>query len=264
MIEILNKPIYDIFIQFCRDSVFSIKLCAPFVKSDIINDVFTNTSVNIDLSLITNVNLMSFCKKSSDINGIKNFIDKGKNVFTYSKLHAKYYIFDDKYTIITSANLTSSGMKRNYEYGIITDDCNLVNTSIADYNSLCIDKMTGKINSAHIEHINNILNSLPPAPKYSVPNLNLDFADHEDIFIDDVNIIINNLSGWEKAVFQELNILNKQFFTTEDFPIMYAGLKNLYPNNNNVEAKIRQQLQFLRNLGLIQFVSRGVYKKLWI
>jgi len=30
-----------------------------------------------------------------------------------------------------------------------------------------------------------------------------------------------------------------------------------------VEAKIRQQLQELRDLGLIEFIDRGVYRKLW-
>jgi hypothetical protein len=264
MIEILNKPIYDTFLQLCGASTCSIKLCSPFVKADIIEDVFANTNPKLEMSLITNVNLMSFCKKSSDLNGLKYFIDNGKNVYTFSKLHAKYYIFDDKYTIITSANLTSSGMKRNYEYGIITDCLDLVNTSISDYDSLCFNELTGEINSEHIKKINDILDSLPLAPKYAVPNLDLDFTEHEDIFVDDVNIIISNLDGWKRAVFHEADKLKKQIFTTEDFPIMHTYLKNLYPKNENIEAKIRQQLQFLRDLGLIQFVSRGVYKKLWL
>ena len=38
-------------------------------------------------------------------------------------------------------------------------------------------------------------------------------------------------------------------------------LKARHPRNNNVEAKIRQQLQFLRDKGLIEFISPGVYRK---
>ena len=34
-----------------------------------------------------------------------------------------------------------------------------------------------------------------------------------------------------------------------------------HPENNNIEAKIRQQLQFLRDKGFIQFLSPGQYKK---
>jgi len=35
-----------------------------------------------------------------------------------------------------------------------------------------------------------------------------------------------------------------------------------HPNNNNVEAKIRQQLQILRDKRFIKFIEKGVYRKL--
>jgi type II restriction enzyme len=38
-------------------------------------------------------------------------------------------------------------------------------------------------------------------------------------------------------------------------------LADVYRGNQNVKAKIRQQLQILRDLGEIEFVSPGVYKK---
>jgi len=31
--------------------------------------------------------------------------------------------------------------------------------------------------------------------------------------------------------------------------------------NNNIEAKIRQQLQILRDNGVVEFIGRGLYKK---
>jgi type II restriction enzyme len=46
---------------------------------------------------------------------------------------------------------------------------------------------------------------------------------------------------------------------------MYEFVKELsikHPNNNNIEAKIRQQLQFLRDKGFIDFTARGNYKKI--
>ena len=41
-------------------------------------------------------------------------------------------------------------------------------------------------------------------------------------------------------------------------------LKRKHPGNNNIETKIRQMLQQLRDMGFIKFVNRGIYKKLWI
>ena len=39
-------------------------------------------------------------------------------------------------------------------------------------------------------------------------------------------------------------------------------LKSRYPENNNIQAKIRQQLQILRDQGLIEFLGNGHYRKL--
>ena len=39
-----------------------------------------------------------------------------------SNLHAKVYIFDQNSAIVTSSNLTSSGLKSNIEYGIEVTD----------------------------------------------------------------------------------------------------------------------------------------------
>ena len=37
----------------------------------------------------------------------------------------------------------------------------------------------------------------------------------------------------------------------------------IYPKNKNIKDKIRQQLQVLRDLSLIEFLGNGIYKKLW-
>lgn len=39
-------------------------------------------------------------------------------------------------------------------------------------------------------------------------------------------------------------------------------LKLKYPNNNFIKDKIRQQLQILRDHGIIEFVGRGKYRKI--
>lgn len=37
-----------------------------------------------------------------------------------------------------------------------------------------------------------------------------------------------------------------------------------HPENNHIKDKIRQQLQFLRDEGLVEFTTRGNYKKVEI
>jgi len=48
-------------------------------------------------------------------------------------------------------------------------------------------------------------------------------------------------------------------------PDVYAfalRLQRLHPENRHVRDKLRQQLQVLRDLGLIEFLGRGRYRRL--
>jgi Dam-replacing HTH domain len=52
----------------------------------------------------------------------------------------------------------------------------------------------------------------------------------------------------------------KRNFTLGEIYAFERHLGDLYPGNQNVKPKIRQQLQFLRDRGFIDFVSRGSYR----
>jgi type II restriction enzyme len=54
--------------------------------------------------------------------------------------------------------------------------------------------------------------------------------------------------------------LGKREFTLDEVYAFERHLGGLYPGNQNVRPKIRQQLQFLRNRGFVDFVSRGSYR----
>jgi len=77
------------------------------------------------------------------------------------------------------------------------------------------------------------------------------------------SLVIKCLSGWELDVFNCLKSIENDVFSLSDVYAFEDTLGELHPNNFNIKAKIRQQLQYLRNLGLIEFKERGVYRKLW-
>jgi type II restriction enzyme len=54
--------------------------------------------------------------------------------------------------------------------------------------------------------------------------------------------------------------IGKTDFNIEDVYAFEKQLGLLYPENKNVKAKIRQQLQFLRDRGYLDFMSRGYYR----
>ena len=66
--------------------------------------------------------------------------------------------------------------------------------------------------------------------------------------------------GWAAAVLTRLHCLKNERFALSDAYAFEEELKHLYPENRNIRAKIRQQLQVLRDAGLVAFEARGIYK----
>lgn len=70
-----------------------------------------------------------------------------------------------------------------------------------------------------------------------------------------------DFEGWLGSVLNCVNRIPTQLFTLDDMYAFEAELKSEYPDNRNIKAKIRQQLQFLRDKGVIEFLGNGNYKK---
>ena len=65
--------------------------------------------------------------------------------------------------------------------------------------------------------------------------------------------------GWTLDVLQVVHSLGKHKFTLADVYAHADELAKLHTDNRHVRDKIRQQLQVLRDLGLLSFVSPGRY-----
>jgi type II restriction enzyme len=66
--------------------------------------------------------------------------------------------------------------------------------------------------------------------------------------------------GWLLDILACVEKIKKTEFSLEDIYAFEMYLKAKHPLNNNVKAKIRQQLQFLRDKNVIEFLGRGQYK----
>ena len=65
--------------------------------------------------------------------------------------------------------------------------------------------------------------------------------------------------GWTLDVLQVVQSLNKREFSLQDVYAHKEALGRLHPANRHVRDKIRQQLQMLRDLGLLEFLGGGSY-----
>lgn len=78
------------------------------------------------------------------------------------------------------------------------------------------------------------------------------------------NMQTNNINnrGWLFDVLNCINEIPDKEFKLNDVYRFIEVLKEKHINNNHIEAKIRQQLQLLRDKGYIEFLERGHYRKI--
>lgn len=75
---------------------------------------------------------------------------------------------------------------------------------------------------------------------------------------------LNNLNltakGWLIEIMNCVGQLDKNGFSLDDVYRFEVELSRLYPENNHVRPKIRQQLQVLRDNGYLEFLGHGRYR----
>ena len=268
MYEIIKSPWEKIFVDQLRNARRHVYLASPFIKSPTASLISQNNNKGTDFRYINSFKLAHFNNGASDLEALAIFNDNKCRQKNVPNLHAKLFIFDDA-AIITSGNLTPSGLKNNLEYGILVQD-SLVTEIKRDYLSIFNNPEYPRITSKIIETAKDIISSIPKEKrkKISVTDKSL-FKDIEEINPEDrfdggTESVISNLTSWKKDVFECLIKISNDIFTLRQVYAFEKQLNFLHPQNNNIEEKIRQQLQYLRDIGLIEFIKPGVYKKLWV
>ena len=98
-----------------------------------INDKSINILTNLSArNIIDNVTQPQALLKMYDV-------FKETTILSLDKLHAKIYIIDEAFAVITSANLTYGGLISNFEYGVLIDDIEsvkMIKRDVLDYAAL--------------------------------------------------------------------------------------------------------------------------------
>lgn len=68
--------------------------------------------------------------------------------------------------------------------------------------------------------------------------------------------------GWLLDILNCINQIATEIFSLKEIYAFDIPLSLKHPQNHNIRAKIRQQLQILRDKGFIKFLGNGVYKKI--
>ena len=85
---------------------------------------------------------------------------------------------------------------------------------------------------------------------------------HKINAINSINISDIESRGWLMDMLKYVNLIDGEYFSLSDIYKYEDIFKLLHPDNNNIRAKIRQQLQILRDKGFIVFLGGGKYRKM--
>ncbi|HPW66970.1 MAG TPA: phospholipase D-like domain-containing protein [Salinivirgaceae bacterium] len=141
-LKLLSSPFEKDFQAIIKKTKRDIVFSSPYINdagvSILLNSLNpTNKSINI----VTNLSAQNIIDNVTQPQALLRMysVFQKTTVASLAKLHAKVYIIDEDFAVITSANLTYGGLKSNFEYGVLIDDTETVKTvkkDILDYAAL--------------------------------------------------------------------------------------------------------------------------------
>lgn len=139
---LLKSPWDETFKRLLSQVEEDLLLVSPFIKrskTDQITSRLQNRGVHksVKVAVLTNLNPESALNGSTDLEALAWF---GNNLSKFDlthlpSLHAKVYVADWSMAVITSGNLTDSGISGNLEYGIVSTDRTIVSEVRKDFES---------------------------------------------------------------------------------------------------------------------------------
>lgn len=182
--------------------------------------------------------------------------------------HPKLYTMSKKeevVSVIGSSNLTKGGLSSNIEVNTIIKSklSDEITSDIIDlFNRIKYHGMRFIPDETYIDNYETVYEINKTANRKKIRSANINQAIKElkeqEKNLPRPELKPEQLSGWMKAVFDRLP--DKEF-TNQEIYKYKEEFKGLYPENEFIEEKIRQQLQFLHKLGLLTKIRRNLWKK---
>ena len=263
--QVVTTPTFDWLAQHAPACNSRLLVGSPYVNNGIIG-LTALVPKEASRTLVTRTDLRDFAVGSSSLDTLYALEKDGVSIRSLSNLHAKLYIFDDTVALVTSANATHSGLRRNHECGLTTTDRRTVRSLARsllrgfgaemsprrvkpeDMEEMYLQLETITVSMPKRAHIPFQLSPSPP-PK-------------PEFFIPDRERFVRRFKGWQRLTVQGVLEMPETGFRMEEL-LALCGPRAVqrYPRNQHVAAKLRQQLQLLRDKGVVEFVTPGFYRR---
>ena len=265
--KIIRSPWRNVLMELVENAKKSIKIISPFIKETIINELLIKKQEQTKIEIITSFKFSNFCLTQFDISVFKRINETGGKVKINAQVNANIYIIDDKKAIISSGNLSDNGLTNNYEYGILLEDKILVSEVVLDYNDLSKNENTSILKKNEIDLLEKMVaqifkSSNYKKTKYTGSQIEM-IRNTSDVAEVPIDALSSVFEGWQLEVFNCINLTQYQIFTIEELNLFDGHLKKLFPSQKNIVDKMKIQLDYFIQLGLILPFENGIYKKLW-
>lgn len=119
------RPEFERLVAGARHSLL---LATPFIKRDEADRVCGALDPGVEVLTLANLDVRSVAAAALDLSALVRLAQgtEQARVVALSNLHAKVYVADDSEAIVTSGNLTRSGLDSNLEYGVLLRDRGVV------------------------------------------------------------------------------------------------------------------------------------------
>jgi hypothetical protein len=245
----------------CRTSF---RVASPFV-GNYLRDRIEELAPKVQVTLLTRTLLSDFASRASDLEAVCGIAAKARQVLSLNSLHAKVYIVDERQALVTSANATFSGMYRNAECGIALGARSQIRGIGEEFSKA--------FGATHVpkpwaleelqslrEPVALLREALPSMPR--VPSA-ADQPQRISLRPSVFRKLVGEFTGWLQLTLEGVSAIEKPIFSLEEVWTASAPLAaQRFPNNRFPRPKIRQQLQRLRDLGILQFLGGGRYELL--
>lgn len=214
--------------------------------------------------VLTQTELRVFAFGASDLGALYDAATAGATVLGLAGLHAKVYVIDRRAALVSSANATPSGLRRNWECGLAVYDGDtverLAELALSGFGSaVSPDRWTPAQLRALIQPV-RALESAIAAARVPLASL-LKSRAGRPTTAKDKEALRAGAGGWTALTLEGIADLRKQEFALDE--LLRASLpkaEQRYPRNRFVREQLRKQLQLLRNQGLVEFLGAGHYR----
>ena len=262
-VQIITTPTFDWLAEQARACSSHLLISSPFVNDGILK-LTDLVPKEASRTLVTRTDLRDFAVGASNLDTLCSLSRDGVSIRSLSRLHAKIYVFDSSVALVTSANATRAGLWRNFECGLgITDTATVRELAKSLLNGFGTKEEVDEIGLKELlgmyRHLESIKVTFPPHPKrgdHAAPGPEPTFS------ISDKEVLLKGFTGWLRLTLEGvLKMPEAGFQMDELLQVCGPEASRKYPKNRFVPEKLRQQLQVLRNRGLVEFVSPGIYRR---